>query len=191
VAVELLLTVADLLAPLPEVGGPLPGPPGSGPPGGGSAAAAALAAKQDELARHVISRRLKSLYFHLSSGSRPRAAGALALLCALCSRGGASTRDLVHSFDFSLSALPKLARPARCVPPARARAPPARRARPPALCPSRQGRRRPSPPLQLSIPSPLTDPRASPLPRRRRRLPTPQGARGRGGGGRRPAGGVA
>lgn len=85
--------------------------------------AAVLAAGAASLAGAVLHRRLKALYFNLSSDMRGKANAALALLtavAAVCSRGGggsgaaaASLRDLVRSFDWSLSALPGLVRPPR------------------------------------------------------------------------------
>jgi hypothetical protein len=66
---------------------------------------------QDHLASSLIQRRLKAVYFHLSSSNRPRSNAALALLTAISNRGGSVLRELVSAFDFSLAVLPKLARP--------------------------------------------------------------------------------
>lgn len=74
---------------------------------------AALTGGLDALALSLLRRRLRQLYFALSSGSRPRANGALSLLAALAGRGGQVLRELVAAFDFGHSALPKLARPPR------------------------------------------------------------------------------
>ncbi len=86
---------------------------------------AALAAGAAGLAGSVLQRRLKALYFCLSSDMRGKSNAALALLAAVVAAlaaGGdagaaaapaASLRDLVRSFDWSLSALPGLARPPR------------------------------------------------------------------------------
>lgn len=77
------------------------------PPGqqqGGLAAAAAA------LAQGVLSRRLKALYFSLSSEVRGKANAALRLLAALAGQGAEATRELARLFDFSLAALPTLAR---------------------------------------------------------------------------------
>jgi hypothetical protein len=68
---------------------------------------------QDAFAAAIIQRRLKSLYFHLSSGNRLRSNAALKLLAAVAGRGSSVLRALVSSFDLSHSALPKLARPPR------------------------------------------------------------------------------
>lgn len=94
-----------------------------------AAARAALAAGAAGLAGSVLHRRLKALYFCLSSDMRGKCNAALALLAAvagaLTAGGGAgapagaaaapaaSLRDLVRAFDWSLSALPGLARPPR------------------------------------------------------------------------------
>lgn len=86
-----------------------------------------LAAQQQKLARHqppqqqllsaatalaqgILSRRLKALYFNLSSEIRGKANAALTLLAALASLGAETTRELARLFDFSLAALPALAR---------------------------------------------------------------------------------
>jgi hypothetical protein len=123
VTVTLLLTLADALR------------------AASSAAAAAAAADADgrqrgevlaagaaHLAAAVLQRRLKALYFCLSSDMRGKANAALALLeavVATCGGGGGdlaassgaaappSLHDFVRAFDWSLSALPGLARPPR------------------------------------------------------------------------------
>lgn len=66
---------------------------------------------QDQLASSLIQRRLKAVYFHLTSSNRARSNAALALLTAVSNRGGSVLRELLSSFDFSLAVLPKLARP--------------------------------------------------------------------------------
>ena len=48
-----------------------------------------------------------------ATDSRPKANASLALLAAVAGRGGDVTRHLATAFDFSLSALTKLARPPR------------------------------------------------------------------------------
>ncbi|KAL4434021.1 hypothetical protein ABPG75_000462 [Micractinium tetrahymenae] len=97
-----------------------------------AAARAALAGGAAGLAGAVLHRRLKALYFCLSSDMRGKSNAALALLAAVAaalaaSDGGAlpaaaagaaaapaaSLRDLVRAFDWSLSALPGLSRPPR------------------------------------------------------------------------------
>ena len=60
-----------------------------------------------------MTRQLRALYAHLSSGSRPRAASALALLAACARRGRGLAWETLRSFDFSLAALPRLAAPRR------------------------------------------------------------------------------
>lgn len=85
---------------------------------GGAAAAAARAAAtiraaQDALARSLLQRRLKALYFNLSSDARARVNATLLLLAAAAARGGQVARELVAAFDWTLSALPRLARPPR------------------------------------------------------------------------------
>ena len=86
-----------------------------------------LAAGAAALAAALLQRRLKALYFALSSDVRGKANAALELLAAAaaaCGGGAAggaagggapSLRELVRAFDWSLSALPGLARPPRCV----------------------------------------------------------------------------
>lgn len=59
--------------------------------------------------------RMKSIYFHLSSGHHQRASAALALLAAVAGRGTAIAADLTRAFDFDQKALIKLARPPKCV----------------------------------------------------------------------------
>ena len=66
---------------------------------------------QDQLAASLLSRRLKAVYFHLSSSNRARSNAAFALLTAISNRGGSILRELLASFDTSLAVLPKLARP--------------------------------------------------------------------------------
>lgn len=91
-----------------------------------------LAAGAATLSSAILQRRLKALYFALSSDVRGKANAALALLAATagaCAGGAAggsgaagagatvaapSLRDLVRAFDWSLSALPGLAQPPRC-----------------------------------------------------------------------------
>lgn len=91
-----------------------------------------LAAGAATLASAILQRRLKALYFALSSDVRGKANAALALLAATagaCAGGAAggsgaaagtgaaaapSLRELVRAFDWSLSALPGLAKPPRC-----------------------------------------------------------------------------
>ncbi|PRW57763.1 Nucleolar pre-ribosomal-associated 1,N-terminal [Chlorella sorokiniana] len=90
-----------------------------------------LAAGAATLSSSILQRRLKALYFALSSDVRGKANAALALLAATagaCAGGAAggsgaagtagtaaapSLRELVRAFDWSLSALPGLARPPR------------------------------------------------------------------------------
>ncbi|WIA15406.1 hypothetical protein OEZ85_002062 [Tetradesmus obliquus] len=67
----------------------------------------------DLLAGAILQRRLKQVYFLLSSNNRQRSNAALDLLTALAGRGGSTLRELCAAFDFSLSVLPKLARPPR------------------------------------------------------------------------------
>lgn len=62
------------------------------------------------LAEGILTRRLKGIYYSLSSGARTRSSAALHLLAALASLGPTLTGELVRSFDFSHSALPTLAR---------------------------------------------------------------------------------
>ena len=74
-----------------------------------------LAAGAAGLTASILPRRLKALYFNLSSDVRGKANAALTLLTALASSGGsAGARELVRVFDWSLSALAGLARPPRC-----------------------------------------------------------------------------
>lgn len=99
-----------------------------------AATRATLAAGAAGLAASVLHRRLKALYFCLSSDMRGKSNAALALLSAVAAAlaaggdagmppaapGGtagpaASLRDLVRAFDWSLSALLGLARPPRSV----------------------------------------------------------------------------
>jgi hypothetical protein len=70
---------------------------------------------QDHLAASILQKRLKAIYFHLSSSNRARSNAAFALLTAISNRGGSVLRELASSFDFSLSVLPKLARPPRAL----------------------------------------------------------------------------
>jgi hypothetical protein len=74
---------------------------------------AELRAAAAALAQALLARRLKPLYFNLSSDVRGKATAALLLLAAVAATGPAPARDLAHAFDFSLSALPALARPQR------------------------------------------------------------------------------
>ncbi len=53
---------------------------------------------------------LQALYFYLSSDSKPKAHAALVLLSAVARHSVQSARQLVHNFDFTLSALPRLSR---------------------------------------------------------------------------------
>lgn len=81
---------------------------------------AVLAAGGASLASAVLHRRLKALYFALSSDVRGKANAALALLAAVagaCTGGGGAPplHNLVRAFDWSLSALPALSRPPRYV----------------------------------------------------------------------------
>lgn len=66
---------------------------------------------QDALASSLVQRRLKAIYFHLSSSNKARSNAALGLLTAVSNRGGSVLRELLSAFDFSLAVLPKLARP--------------------------------------------------------------------------------
>ena len=59
---------------------------------------------------------MQALYFHLSSDSKLKTHAALALLSAVAKHSAHAARQLVHSFDFSLSALAKLSRLPRCFP---------------------------------------------------------------------------
>lgn len=59
---------------------------------------------------------MKSFHFHLSSGHHQRSSAALTLLAAIAGRGAGPARDLERGFDFEQKALPKLARPPKCVP---------------------------------------------------------------------------
>jgi hypothetical protein len=68
---------------------------------------------QDAFASSLVQRRLKAVYFHLSSSNRARSNAALALLTAVSNRGGSVLRELLSHFDFTLAVLPKLARPPR------------------------------------------------------------------------------
>lgn len=65
------------------------------------------------LARGILSRRMKALYFNLSSEARGKATAALTLLEALASQGAEVAGELTRLFNFSLAALPSLARPPR------------------------------------------------------------------------------
>ncbi|CAG9464979.1 unnamed protein product [Pedinophyceae sp. YPF-701] len=71
----------------------------------------ALREATDGIATQVLERRLKQVYYHLTSGSRSRAAGALALLSAIAARSRGLSLALLSSFDWTLSSLSKLARP--------------------------------------------------------------------------------
>ena len=53
---------------------------------------------------------MQALYFYLSSDSKLKLHAALALLSALAKHSAHAARQLVHSFDLSLSALTKLSR---------------------------------------------------------------------------------
>ena len=77
------------------------------------AALSALQAGAAALADAVLSRRMKALYFSLSSDARGRVAAALALLAAVANLSAAHARELSRVFDFSLAALPGIARPPR------------------------------------------------------------------------------
>ncbi len=70
----------------------------------------------DELAHRLLKQKMKAVYFHLTSDSRARINAALFLLAAVCSRGPASTRQVLATFDAHLSSLPKIARPPRRAP---------------------------------------------------------------------------
>ena len=72
---------------------------------------AAIAAAAEGLVQHVVRTRMKSLYFSLSSDARHLTNSALALLGAIASLGAGAVRDLGSAFDWSLSALPNLAKP--------------------------------------------------------------------------------
>ena len=63
------------------------------------------------LAMSLLDRRLKPMYFMLSSDSKGRSNAALILLTALAKFSEEAATQLSQTFDFSLSALPKLARP--------------------------------------------------------------------------------
>jgi len=65
----------------------------------------------DYLATTTLSRRLKPLYFLLSSESKGRINAALTLLAALVSFSPSTAADIIRTFDFTLSALPSIARP--------------------------------------------------------------------------------
>lgn len=64
---------------------------------------------------YILDRRrtkvLKSIYFHLSSGDRARAVGALTFLTSLASVSPRITGKIVQTFDFNLKALSTLATP--------------------------------------------------------------------------------
>ncbi|GAB4818251.1 hypothetical protein N2152v2_005297 [Parachlorella kessleri] len=62
------------------------------------------------LVQAILSRRLKAIYFNLSSEMRGKANAALTLLAAVATQGPETTRELARAFDFSLAALPNLAR---------------------------------------------------------------------------------
>ena len=97
-----MLTLVDiftLLAPTPQKSITHPSP-------ATSAAATALATA-------LLPRRLHTFYSHLASQQRSRSTAALLLLAALASFNLATARELVRAFDFSLAALPPLARPLR------------------------------------------------------------------------------
>ena len=54
--------------------------------------------------------RSQALYFYLSADSKPKVHAALVLLSTVARHSVQSARQLVHSFDFTLSALPRLGR---------------------------------------------------------------------------------
>lgn len=103
--VTLLLAVADILTLVAKASRQ---PQASGPDAQQQLAAAAAA-----LAQGVLSRRMKALYFNLSSEMRGKANAALVLLGALAAQGPETARQLARAFDFSLAALPALTRPPR------------------------------------------------------------------------------
>jgi hypothetical protein len=136
VTVTLLLTLADALrkasAPQPAAAGATAEEQAQ--------QAAVLAGGAASLTSAVLHRRLKALYFCLSSDVHGKANAALTLLEAVAATCGAplatsscmtgraasggtvgsspvSLRDFVRAFDWSLSALPGLAKPPRCIPP--------------------------------------------------------------------------
>mmetsp|Transcript_13550 Transcript_13550/g.38555 ORF Transcript_13550/g.38555 Transcript_13550/m.38555 type:complete len:631 (-) Transcript_13550:2704-4596(-) len=70
-------------------------------------------ASLDALAAAILSRRLKALYFHLTSENIQRATAALELLASICKRSSDLAHRTISMFDWSLSSLPRLARPPR------------------------------------------------------------------------------
>ena len=127
VTVTLLLSLADALATATTVE-PAAAAAAAAPPEASHSDLQVLAAGAATLAGAILHRRLKALYFCLSSDMRGKANAALALLSATAvalgsgdgsgsggSSSGGSLRALVRAFDWSLSALPGLARPPRCV----------------------------------------------------------------------------
>ena len=52
--------------------------------------------------------RSQALYFYLSEDAKPKEQAALVLLSTVARHSVQSARQLVHSFDFTLSALPRL-----------------------------------------------------------------------------------
>lgn len=60
-----------------------------------------------------VGRRMRSLYFHLSSDVKAKANATLMLLTAMAARGAAVAQELVRAFDFDQKSIAKLARPPR------------------------------------------------------------------------------
>jgi hypothetical protein len=110
IIVELLGLMTDLLRTKP--------PPAGQEPAGHAVEHGDDDAQQrlDELAHRLLKQKMKAVYFHLTSDSRARINAALFLLAAVCSRGPASTRTVLATFDAHLSSLPKIARPPRRAP---------------------------------------------------------------------------
>ena len=63
--------------------------------------------------RHIVARRIKSLYQLLGQDTRALSNAALHLLGCVAGHSTATARDLAAAFDFSLTALAKLAKPPR------------------------------------------------------------------------------
>ncbi|KAL3696543.1 hypothetical protein R1sor_010619 [Riccia sorocarpa] len=67
----------------------------------------------DKLARSLVRNRLKDIYSHLSSSQKSRQNAALLLISAIVGRGRVLAIEIATTFDFTLEALRKLARPPR------------------------------------------------------------------------------
>ncbi|KAL2643291.1 hypothetical protein R1flu_010878 [Riccia fluitans] len=73
----------------------------------------AVRLRLDKLARSLVRNRMKDIYSHLSSSQKSRQNAALLLLAAIVGRGRVLAIEIATTFDFTLEALRKLARPPR------------------------------------------------------------------------------